>query len=169
MFERLHCASEEAVEYGELDTFLRLKESWNPDLDDTPTLPVQPVGVPGAASPSQMTNHKPSFAPTPSPLKDKSKQEKERDAGDLLGDKGLEGIAVTDEELADLVRELGLEGDDAGDLIKGLSGPVGAPEPETTKKEESTEKLVVTEQTSQPSELDSKVKEVSAEEEKPAA
>ena len=114
-----------------------------------------------------MTNHKPSFAPTPSPLKDKSKQEKERDAGDLLGDKGLEGIAVTDEELADLVRELGLEGDDAGDLIKGLSAPVGAPKPETTKK--STEKLVVTEQTSQPSELDSKVKEVSAEEEKPAA
>ena len=46
---------------------------------------------------------------------------------------------------------------------------MGAPEPETTKKEESTEKLVVTEQTSQPSELNSKVKEVSAEEEKPAA
>ena len=115
--------SVEAVEYDELDTFLRLKESWNPNYDDTPKLEVVPIGVPGASSPSQMTNHKPYVAtsPSPSPLKDKSKKGKEHDAGLLLEDRVLEGIQVTDTELEDLVKELGLEGDEAGDLVKGLS------------------------------------------------
>ena len=115
--------SVEAVEYDELDTFLRLKESWNPNYDDTPKLEVVPIGVPGASSPSQMTNHKPYVAtsPSPSPLKDNTKKGKEHDAGLLLEDRVLEGIQVTDTELEDLVKELGLEGDEAGDLVKGLS------------------------------------------------
>lgn len=124
--------SEEAVEYDELDRFLRLKESWDPELDDSPALPVQPVGVPGASSPSQMTNHRPSFAPTPSPLKDKAKQGTEVDVGAVLGDNSLQGVEVTDDELADLVKELGLEGDEAGDLVKGLRASKD-PEPESAK------------------------------------
>lgn len=127
--------SEEAVEYDELDRFLRLKESWDPELDDSPAPPVQPVGVPGASSPSQMTNHRPSFAPTPSPLKDKAKQGTEVDVGAVLGDNSLQGVEVTDDELADLVKELGLEGDEAGDLVKGLSASKD-PEPESAASTE---------------------------------
>ncbi|THH11208.1 hypothetical protein EW145_g805 [Phellinidium pouzarii] len=112
---------EEAVEYDELDRFLQLKESWNPDPEDGPALAAKPIGVPGASSPVQMTNHNPSFAtPTPSPLKDKSK-DKGLDAGLVLGDAGLQGVSVTDADLEALLSELGLEGDDAGELVKGLS------------------------------------------------
>jgi len=43
------------VEYGELDTFLRLKDTWDETIEETrPTLPAKPIGVPGASSPSQM-------------------------------------------------------------------------------------------------------------------
>ena len=126
----IHLQSEEAVEYDELDRFLRLKENWNPEEGDTTKLEAKPVGVPGASSPSQMTHHRPSFASQPSPLKDKSKEEKEVDAGTLLEDTSLQGIAVTDDELADLVKELGLEGNEAGDLVKGLSSTKEEP-PET--------------------------------------
>ncbi|KAH8120182.1 hypothetical protein DFH11DRAFT_1685561 [Phellopilus nigrolimitatus] len=113
--------SEEAVEYKELEKFLRVNESWDPDNHDVSTLSVKPVGVPGASSPSQMTNHKPSYSAKPPSLKDKSKQEEELDAGSALEDAVLQGVSVTDAELADLVKELGLEGDEAGDLVKGLS------------------------------------------------
>lgn len=93
-----------------------------------------------------MTNHRPSFATVPPPLKDKSKAGDELDAGDLLEDNSLVGVSVTDDELADLVKELGLEGDEAGELVKGLSStrepetepetepeptPASEPEPET--------------------------------------
>ncbi|KAF8499447.1 hypothetical protein JB92DRAFT_2981418 [Gautieria morchelliformis] len=114
---------EEAVEYNELSTFLRLNETWDEDVDgDRPAPPVQPVGVPGASSPAQMTNHKPSFAASPSPLKSKNKgqSEQEFDVGTELVGYGLQGVKVTDDELRELVEELGLDGADAGELVKGL-------------------------------------------------
>jgi hypothetical protein len=121
--------SEDAVECDELDIFLRLKESYNMD-DDHPTPPVQPIGVPGAASPLQMTpDHLKSkiFAQSSSPLKGKgssipvNKREDEFDVGTELEGYGLQGVNVTEDELRDLVAELGLDGDDAGDLVRGLS------------------------------------------------
>ncbi|KAF8592043.1 hypothetical protein K439DRAFT_1401582 [Ramaria rubella] len=114
---------EEAVEYDELATFLRLNETWDEDIDsDRPAPPVQPIGVPGASSPSQMTNHKPSFAASPSPLKSKSKgkSDEEIDVGTELVGFGLQGVKVTDDELRELVEQLGLGGEEAGDLVRGL-------------------------------------------------
>ncbi|KAK0478302.1 hypothetical protein IW261DRAFT_1565284 [Armillaria novae-zelandiae] len=112
---------EDAVEYDELDTFLRLKEPWNPDVDeDKPAPPVRPIGVPGAMMPLQMT---------PERLKSKIPRQacvfapREATNPELSG-YGLQGVRVTEDELRDLVAELGLDGDDAGDLVKGLSsGP----------------------------------------------
>ncbi len=108
------------MEYGELDIFLRMKETWVED-EDHPQLAAQPIGVPGATPPPKL-NVK-SASPSPSPLKNKGKKGgKEVDLGIELDDAGLQGVTVTDDELADLVKELGLEGDEAGDLVKGLSG-----------------------------------------------
>lgn len=63
---------------------------------------------------------------SPSPLKTKSipvnKRTDEVDLGDELSGYGLQGVKVTEDELRDLMAELGLEGDEAGDLVKGLSG-----------------------------------------------
>lgn len=121
--------SEDAVESDELDIFLRLNESYNMD-EDHPTPPAQPVGVPGAASPLQMTpDHLKSkiFAQSPSPLKGKgssipaNKRKDEFDVSSELEGYGLQGVKVTEDELRDLVAELGLDGDDAGDLVRGLS------------------------------------------------
>jgi len=125
--------SENAVEFGELDTFLRLNEKYDASLEeDRPAPVVQPVGVPGAAEPLQMTpDHIRTkiLATTPSPLrKGKSagipvnKRVGELDVGSELVGFGLQGVKVTHDELADLVAELGLDGDEAGDLVKGLSG-----------------------------------------------
>ncbi|KAF8528005.1 hypothetical protein BU17DRAFT_38782 [Hysterangium stoloniferum] len=113
---------EDAVEYGELDIFLRLKESWDDEIDGTPLKPSIPVGVPGASSPSHMTGHKPSFAVSPSPLrsKTKGKGDDEFDIGEELVGFGLQGVKVSDNELLDLVAELGLGEDEANDLVKGL-------------------------------------------------
>lgn len=121
----IHLRSEEAVEYDELSTFLRLDETWDEEIDgERPAPPVQPVGVPGASSPSQMTNHKPSFAASPSPLRSKNKDQsaQEFDVGTELVGFGLQGVKVTDDELLDLVNELGLNDADAGELVKGLGG-----------------------------------------------
>jgi SH3 domain-binding glutamic acid-rich protein len=117
--------SEEAVEYDELSTFLRLNETWDEEIDGRrPAPPVQPVGVPGASSPSQMTNHKPSFAASPSPLRSKNKGQsaQEFDVGTELVGFGLQGVKVTDDELLELVEELGLNDADAGEFVKGLGG-----------------------------------------------
>ena len=57
-----------------------------------------------------------------SPLKGKvpaNKRVGEFDAGNELSGYGLQGVKVTEDELRDLVAELGLEGDEAGDLVKG--------------------------------------------------
>jgi SH3 domain-binding glutamic acid-rich protein len=133
--------SEEAVEYGELATFLRLNETWDESIEETrPTLPAKPIGVPGASSPSQMAKpaHRALFDASPgaSPLQRgvalasaspankeslRKRNETEFDVGDELSGYGLQGVKVTDDELLALVEELGLGGDEAGDLVKGLS------------------------------------------------
>ncbi|GLB36009.1 putative SH3-binding, glutamic acid-rich protein [Lyophyllum shimeji] len=120
---------EDAVEYGELDTFLRLNETWKED-EDQPVIPAKPIGVPGAVTPLQMTpdhlKKKILAQPPSSPLRGKSipvnKREGEFDVSTELEGYGLQGVKVTEEELRNLVAELGLDGDDAGDLVKGLSG-----------------------------------------------
>ncbi|KAF9502550.1 hypothetical protein BDN71DRAFT_1438207 [Pleurotus eryngii] len=122
---------EEAVEYGELETFLRLKDSWNAEIDEDRPAPVaKPIGVPGAVAPLQMTpEHLRSkiLAPTSSPLKGKGKPLAENkkeglfDVGNELIGFGLQGVKVTEDELMNLVAELGLDGDEAKDLVEGLS------------------------------------------------
>ena len=133
--------SEEAVEYGELESFLRLKETWNESIEETrPILRTQPIGVPGASSPSQMAKpaHKALFDASPasktSPLREggasgpatpkeslRKRNESEFDAGDELAGYGLQGVKVTEDDLIALVEELGLGGEDAGALVKGMS------------------------------------------------
>ena len=110
------------MEHEELDQFLRLNEPWEEYDLDGPTLSVKPIAVPGVASPQQITNQKPSYSTSPaaSPLKAKPKSGEEKDAGALLQDTSLDGVDVTEDELEKLVKELGLEGDDAGGLVKGL-------------------------------------------------
>jgi hypothetical protein len=82
------------------------------------------------------------FAPTAPPLKDKGAdipiggREGEFDISTELVGYGLQGVKVTDDELRDLVAELGLDGDEAGDLVKGLSSS-DPPEEEGPKVEES--------------------------------
>jgi SH3 domain-binding glutamic acid-rich protein len=135
---RFDPTSEEAVEYGELDTFLRLKETWDESINEArPTLPEKPIGVPGASSPSQMAKpaHKALFnaSPASSPLRGatasppavdkgslRKRNESEFDVGEELSGYGLQGVKVTDDELLALVEELGLGGEEAGDLVKGL-------------------------------------------------
>jgi hypothetical protein len=127
---------EDAVEHDELDIFLRLKDKWDPAIDEDRPAPVaKPIGVPGASSPLQMTpdrlKSKIMAKPPPSPLQGKAlpvnKRVGEFDVGDELSGYGLQGVKVTDDELRDLVAELGLNGDEAGDLVKGLSDPAGTP------------------------------------------
>ena len=48
----------------------------------------------------------------------------------------MQGVKVTEDELEELVRELGLEGDDVEDLVKGLSG---GPTEKTDKVAEALE------------------------------
>lgn len=146
------------MEFAELETFLRLNETWDETIEETrPTLPAKPIGVPGASSPSQMAkpahralfNASPGGAP-PSPLrgapatpatpaaasaasaasssspgnKDKESLRKRRDAefdvSEELSGYGLQGVKLTDDDLLALVEELGLGGDEAGDLVKGF-------------------------------------------------
>ncbi|TFK36854.1 hypothetical protein BDQ12DRAFT_633155 [Crucibulum laeve] len=129
---------EEAVEYAELDSFLRLKEPWTDDADERAAPVQKPIGVPGAAMPLQMTpDHLKTkiLAQQSSPLKGKgagipvNKREGQFDIGSEISGYGLQGVKVTEDELRDLVAELGLDGDEAGDLVKGLSNNT-APEDE---------------------------------------
>ncbi|ETW86948.1 hypothetical protein HETIRDRAFT_114260 [Heterobasidion irregulare TC 32-1] len=113
---------EEAVEYDELATFLRLNEPYNPAVEeDRPLLREQPIGVPGASSPSQMAKpeHRAAFnaSPSPSPLRTKTsaadvrkRDEAEFDVGQELVGYGLQGLKVTHDDLLKLVQDLGLEG-----------------------------------------------------------
>jgi len=115
---------------------LRLKDKWDPTIDEDRPAPIaKPVGVPGASSPLQMTpdrlKSKIMAQPPASPLKGKAlpvnKRVGEFDVGDELSGYGLQGVKVTEDELRDLVAELGLDGDDAGDLVKGLSDTATPP------------------------------------------
>lgn len=127
-------AFEEAVETEGLVTFLRLNESWDIAIDeDRPAPEVKPVGVPGAVPIAQMTpeHHKPRFFPRDpdTPLKPVNKREKDFDVSTELEGYGLQGVRVTDDDLRLLVEELGLEGDDAEDMVKSLGGNgKGAPQ-----------------------------------------
>jgi hypothetical protein len=156
------------VEYGELETFLRLKDTWDETIEETrPTLPTKPIGVPGASSPSQMatpahralfnaspggpsssplrgatsssSSSAPSSSPSPAETKKsvRKRREAEFDVGDELTGYGLQGVKVTDDDLLALVEELGLGGEEAGDLVKGLSDPTD--KADKGKENEATE------------------------------
>ena len=128
--------SEEAVECGELEVFLRRNEEWDEELfGPAKKLEVKPVGVPGAYSPLQMNpSHKPTISPHPTPTKPKDgTRGKEIDVGEELGEYGLEGVTVDEQDLMDLVSELiGEEG--AGDLVKGFKVPEKKVKEEDEKK-----------------------------------
>lgn len=131
--------SEEAVEYDELSDYLRLNESYDPKVEeDRPLLPQQVIGVPGAASHAQMTpeHHKPAkFLSSDSPRgKPVNKRDDEFDVSAELEGYGLQGVKVTEDDLAALVQELGLGGDEADDLVRGLSTPAPASKKEDVKK-----------------------------------
>ena len=101
--------SEEAVEFAELEIFLRRNEDYKPPELDGPALVARPIGVPGAYEPLQMfPKHAPSRSPSPSPLKLREKEKGEIDASDQLGEFGLEGVSVSADDLRALVEELGL-------------------------------------------------------------
>lgn len=134
---------EAAVERDELETFLRLKEDYDPELDGK-VLPSQAIGVPGALMPQQMQGHKPSFAPNgPTPMR---KPEEEMDAGEVLPGYGLQGVKVTMDELANLAKDLGLDDAQASDFAKVL-GPSGSKEkvaePAAPSKAEKAEEPAV--------------------------
>ncbi|KAJ6519678.1 hypothetical protein C8R45DRAFT_791454, partial [Mycena sanguinolenta] len=121
---------EDAVECDDLDNFLRLKESWDPDIDaEGIQLTATPIGVAGAQTPLEMMPEKfrkEIISQQSSPLRGKAgipvnKRTDLLDAGNEFSGFGLQGVQVSEAELADLVAELGLEGDEAGDLVKGLS------------------------------------------------
>lgn len=118
---------EEAVEYGELTTYLRLNEEWNIDDWEGNVAPVaQPIGVPGVSTPAQMTSQKPSFASTRSP----AERPGEMDLGVELSGYGLQGLKVTEDDISDLVKSLGLDDADADELTKGLDfGPAATEAP----------------------------------------
>lgn len=59
------------------------------------------------------------------------------DAGEELGDARLAGVNVTEDDLLALVEELGLDGDEASDLVKGLTGDSpSSPSPPAKMSEE---------------------------------
>lgn len=128
--------SDEAVECGDLETFLRRNEKWDEELlGPSKKLEAKPVGVPGAYSPLEMNpSHKPTTSSQPTPAKPKhGSHGKEVDVGDELSGHGLEGVSVSEQDLMDLVSELiGEEG--AGDLMKGLKVPASEKEGEGEKK-----------------------------------
>ncbi|KAF8609563.1 hypothetical protein BDV93DRAFT_148086 [Ceratobasidium sp. AG-I] len=121
---------DEAVEFGELDQFFRLKEAWGEEdeaLAPTPA-PQKPIGVPGVATPLQVTGQKPSYSPSPSKPHKRTPGAESIDIGSELGF-GLEGLKVSQEEMLELVESLGLGGDDADDLVKGLGLSSKIPKP----------------------------------------
>lgn len=125
---------DEAVEFGELDQFFKVNEPWGEEdeaITPAPS-PQKPIGVPGVATPLQMTGQKPSFSASPSkPPKKTANRTKSIDVGTELGF-GLEGVKVSQEEMLELVESLGLGGDDADDLVKGLGLTSSKSKSETT-------------------------------------
>jgi hypothetical protein len=74
---------------------------------------LKPTIQKGMSHPSPLT--KDGKKPTPVNKRD------DFDIGNELIGYGLQGVRVTEDELRDLVAELGLDGDEAGDLVKGLT------------------------------------------------
>ncbi|QRV76604.1 SH3 domain-containing protein [Ceratobasidium sp. AG-Ba] len=135
VFAGTYAEFDEAVEFGELDQFFRLKEAWGEEdeaLMATPA-PQKPIGVPGVATPLQVTGQKPSLSPSPS-KPPKKPSGKSIDLGSELSGFGLEGVKLSEEDMLELVESLGLGGDDAGDLVKGL-GLSAKPQPLKAKFE----------------------------------
>jgi len=119
-------AFEEAVECEDIATFLQLNDTWDGAVDEErPAAEVRPIGVPGAVPIAQMTpeHHKPRIFPRDpnTPLKPVNKLD-DFDVSTELEGFGLQGVRVTDEDLRLLVEELGLDGDDADDMVKSLGG-----------------------------------------------
>ncbi|KZO96305.1 hypothetical protein CALVIDRAFT_515133 [Calocera viscosa TUFC12733] len=104
---------EEAVEFAELDQFLRLKEAWDDELDFAPTLPQQAVGFPGAYLPSQTQPLSSSTSKSPA---GKSKPKKTDEL-----EKELDSMDVTDEQISELLESLGLENEGASERPGGLA------------------------------------------------
>jgi hypothetical protein len=117
-----------------------------PFAGDPAPLAEKVIGVPGVATPLQMTPERLKrhvlATPAPSPLKGKgipvNKRQGDFDVSDELRGYGLQGVRVTEDELRDLVAELGLGGDEAGDLVKGLSSGGDAAEGSTTSAKKAT-------------------------------
>ncbi|KZT57120.1 hypothetical protein CALCODRAFT_483474 [Calocera cornea HHB12733] len=105
---------EEAVEFAELEQFLRLKEDWNDDLDFAPSLPQQASGVPGAYLPSQTQPL--SSSTSKSPAAGKSKPQKTDDF-----EQELNSMDVTDEQISELLESLGLENEGASERPGGVA------------------------------------------------
>lgn len=137
---------EEAVEFDELNIFLKRNEEWDEAIE-APSLPEKPIGVPGAHTPMQMTPERiraQVVAGQPSPLRktpvptpiNKEPEGLRMDVGDELGGFGLEGVKVTQDELRDLVSQLGLGGDDAEDLISGLGESSGKERTSSSSRKE---------------------------------
>lgn len=78
-------------------------------------------------------NHAPSRSPSPSPLALREKEKNEVNAGEELAEFGLANVSVSEDDIRALVEELGLGGDEADDLVKGLSGSTQAPLAKETK------------------------------------
>jgi SH3 domain-binding glutamic acid-rich protein len=123
--------SEDAVEFNELSRFLRLDDAYDPEVEEErPLLQSSVIGVPGVATSLQMTPERlrPALlagSSSSSPLSGKAaipvnKRDDEFDVSTELSGFGLQGVKVSEDDLAALVKELGLEGDDATDLVKGL-------------------------------------------------
>jgi hypothetical protein len=77
-----------------------------------------------ASSPSPLQRGLGAVSASASPESKESlrkRNDAEFDVSEELSGYGLQGVKVTDDELLALVEELGLGGDEAGDLVKGLS------------------------------------------------
>ncbi|KAG9043737.1 hypothetical protein FS837_009163 [Tulasnella sp. UAMH 9824] len=150
---------EAAVEAGDhvMRKFLRLDEEYNEELErawNTPAPEVVPIGVPGVQKPSEISGHQTVWhGPKDKPI-DRSKvvkhdaklAEGEIDLTETLGEFGLEGVVVTEDELAELVAELNLNKEEAANLVKGIAeasaaaNPPSPPTPPPTEDEPKAEK-----------------------------
>ncbi|KAG8929573.1 hypothetical protein FRC01_004107 [Tulasnella sp. 417] len=133
---------EAAVEAGDhvMRKFLRLDEEYNEELErvwNTPAPEVVPIGVPGVQKPSEISGHQTVWhGPKDKPI-DRSKvvkhdaklAEGEIDLTETLGEFGLEGVVVTEDELAELVAELNLNKEEAANLVKGIAEASAAANP----------------------------------------
>ncbi|EJT97761.1 hypothetical protein DACRYDRAFT_111278 [Dacryopinax primogenitus] len=113
---------EEAVEFAELDQFLRLNEPWNEELEFelNPRLPQQAIGVPGAHVPSLTQPLSSSTSKSPA-----SSTRKPRKTDDL--EQELDSLNATDDQISDLLESLGLENEGASERPGGIAS-VNTPE-----------------------------------------